>query len=136
MSRICITQIGSYCQPMKPIKSFFSKIRYKLFVLIIEWEIYHRIFPHLQKNKKCQYPFNSDCELLKATVQHSLEADYFIKTISNRAEKMDRAYGEAFRYIMYRDISERMKMFEQLVKQRTYPPLWNPRSVRKTASPL
>ena len=99
-----MVQIGSYCQPMKPIKSFFAKLHYTLFVCFSEWEIYHRIFPHLLKKRKYKYPFDSDEELLKANIQASLDAERFIKTVGDRANKMYNAYGEAFKYIMYRDL--------------------------------
>lgn len=118
-----MVQIGSYCQPMKPIKSFFAKIRYKLFVCFIEWEIYHKIFPHLLKRKMCEYPFSSDEELSRVNTQGLLNIERFSKIIGGRAEKMDKAYGEAFQYIMYRDLNKRMVMFERLIKQQTYPPL-------------
>ena len=111
---------------MKSIKLFFVKIRYALFTRFVDWEIYHRIFPHLLKTQKYEYPFDSESAFLKASLQNSLDVESCIKAAESRIGKLDKAYREAFQYIMYRDLKQRIEMFERLAEQRINSPLWNP----------
>ena len=124
-----MVQIGSDCQPkmkpMNPLQSFFANIRLKLFVWRIDREIYDRIFLHLEKERDCGYPFNSDEELQKLCANRKFQHLPFVRDIELDITRMPKAYGEAFRYILYRDLegrskmpSERMKMFQMLAKRR------------------
>jgi hypothetical protein len=124
-----MVQIGSDRQPqmtlMKLIQLFFANIRRKFFVWRIDREIHDRIFPHLEKDRDYGYPFNSDEELQKFCADRKFLHLPFVRDIELDIARMPKAYGEAFRYILYRDLerrsnmpSERMKMYQVLAQRR------------------
>ena len=49
------------------------------------------------------------------------------------AGKMPKAYGDAFRYIAYRDLNERMKMYLEIAERRIQPETCDPRFVATRA---
>jgi hypothetical protein len=50
--------------------------------------------------------------------------------IERRAKLLPDTYGQAFRYIAYRDLNKRLKMYEEFVRERTWrkSPLTAPQS--------
>jgi len=97
---------------------FFAYIRQKLFKRQIEWEVYKRIFPHLKGEKKFRYPFNSDSKLCTCILHENLDAKLYLQLIEHEAKQMPKAYKEAFRYIMYRNLIVQMEMYLVLARQR------------------
>jgi len=55
-----MVQIGSDCQPMKSKKSFFTKLRSKLFDWLVEAEIYGGIFCHINQEHDEEYPHRGE----------------------------------------------------------------------------
>jgi hypothetical protein len=100
------------------IKTLVAALRQKLFVWIVEWEIYHLMFPHLEHEKDCGYPFRNDEEFHKRCVHAKLDAKLHLELIERQAQDMPKAYGEVFRYIAYRDLDRRMRMYLKLVQRR------------------
>jgi hypothetical protein len=98
------------------IASFFINIR-QLFVWRIEREIYYRIFPHLRRDRNHAYPFQSDDELRRLLEREHAQAHALLETISRDSAQMPKAYGMAFRYIMYRDFNQRLKQYETLMRR-------------------
>jgi hypothetical protein len=98
-----------------------ATLRQKWLMWKIEREIYGGIFPHLQKEKECGYSFQSDEELWREIHHGSLDAKLHLETIEQQADEMGKAYGEAFRYIMYRDLNRRMLTYAKLVQRRVPP---------------
>jgi hypothetical protein len=49
------------------------------------------------------------------------------------AAKLPKAYGDAFRYIAYRDLNERMKMYLEIAAERIQPKTCDPRFVARHA---
>jgi hypothetical protein len=140
LSRVCIVQIGSYCQPMNTITSFFKYIRYYWFVNCMEREIYNRIFPHLENERDYGYPFDSDEELSKFCQDSEIVAMPFIQDIERDIVRMPMAYGEAFRYILHRELKAcrnisraRMKMFRMLAHVYIEPETYDQRFVARRA---
>jgi len=100
------------------VKASITRIRETLFMWRLEWEIYHRIAPHIHQEKAYGYPFGSEQELRKNTIHGDMDAQLHLETVKRQADLMGQAYGEAFRYIMYRELNERMRMYLKLVQQR------------------
>jgi len=83
-------------------------------------EIKHRIFPQLCGGKNCGYPFKDSVEELeKLATFGALDAQLHLDIIERRAKELPDTFGQAFRYIAYRDINERLKMYEEFVRERT-----------------
>lgn len=136
-----MVQMGSDRQPMNPIKSFFSKIRCKLFVWCLEREIFNRIFPHLEHEADYGYPFHSDEDLQKFCQDGAIAALPFVQQIECDIRRMPKAYGEAFRYILYRELKvrkempkARVKMFQMLARRRIHQETCDPQFVARRAT--
>ena len=105
-------------KPMKQIKSFLTRIHRKFFAWRIECEIYNHIFPHLKKKSGRGYPFTTKAELWCNAYRAELDAKLCMEFLQE-AEAMEENYGQAFRYIMYRDLNARMKMYLDLMQKDT-----------------
>jgi hypothetical protein len=106
----------------------------------MEREIYNRIFPHLENEGDYGYPFNSREELRKLCHDSELESTPFVQEIETDIVRMPKAYGEAFRYILYRNLkthgtmpSAYMRMFRMLARRRVHPKTCDPRFVARHA---
>lgn len=103
------------------LKLFFANIRQKLVARRIHREIKHRIFPQLCGEKTGGYPFGDSAEELeKLATFGALDAQLHLDIIERRAEKLPETYRHAFRYIAYRDLNERMKLYEEFVLELTW----------------
>jgi hypothetical protein len=118
---------------MKPIKLFFVKISQMFFRWRANREIFHRIFPQLNQNAEHGYPFHSDEELEKLALYAELDAKLQLELIERRAERMPKAYGDAFRFIAYRDLNAQMKRYLEIAEERVQPKTYNPRFVATRA---
>ena len=122
---VCTVQIGSDCQPkpkmqlMKIIKSFFAKIRQQLLARRVHREIEHYIFPQLCGKKNRGYPFlDSEEKLEKLATFGALDVQLHLDIIERRAKELPDTYRQAFRFIAYRDLNKRLKMYEEFVRER------------------
>jgi len=111
---------------MNIIGRFFARIRQKLFAARVNREIFHKIFPHLRRDANHGYAFHSDAEFEKQCLFNELDAKLHVELVERRAARMPEAYGEAFRYIAYRDLNARMKMYLELAEQRIHPQTCDP----------
>jgi hypothetical protein len=102
-------------------KSLIATLRQKWLMWKMEREIYGRVFPHLEKQKDCGYPFQSDEEIQTLILHAKLDAQLHLETIERQADEMGKAYGEAFRFIMYRDLNRRTLAYAKLVQKRVPP---------------
>lgn len=102
-------------------KSFIASVRLKLLIRRMEREIYGGVFPHLEKQKDCGYSFHTDEDLQEIVLHARLDAQLHLETIERQADEMGKAYGKAFRYIMYRDLNRRILMYAKLVQRRVPP---------------
>ena len=103
------------------IKLFFSYVRLALFTWRLEWEIFQRIAPQIHQEKDCGYSFGSEEELLEAAASGELEARSRLQIIERQAGYMGKSYGEAFRYVMYRDLNSRLLLYVKLAQWRVPP---------------
>ena len=115
--RFAWCKIGSYCQPMNTIKSFFAKISQQFFRWRVNWEIFHRISPHLRNECNHGYSFRSKDEMVRLHVRGNLHAGLNLRLIERTAAKMPKFQGDALRYIAYRDLNERMEMYLALAEE-------------------
>ena len=106
----------------------------------MEREIYNRIFPHLENERDYGYPFESDEELHKLCQDHEIAAMPFVQDIERDLTRIPKAYGEAFRYILYRELKAcrtmsraRMKMFKMLVHVYIPPEAYDSRFIARRA---
>ena len=118
---------------MKPIKLFFAKIRRMYFNWRINREIFNRISPHLRNEGNYGYPFRSRDELVAAHIRGGLDAHVKFNMIEWTAAKMPRFQGDAFRYIAYRDLNERMKMYLEIATECVQPETCDPQFVATSA---
>ena len=114
---------------MNTIKLFFANIRRKFFNWRINREIFHRISPHLRNEGNHGYPFHSKDEMAEQHIHSGLNAHIKFDMIELTAAKMPRFQGDAFRYIAYRDLNDRMEMYLALAKESVQPDECDPRSV-------
>lgn len=101
---------------LNTIGSFLVNIR-QLFIWRIEHEIYYRIFPHLRKERDHGYPFQSHEELKKLLEREHTQASALLEAIRRDSAQMPKAYALAFRHIMYRDLNQRLKQYETLMRR-------------------
>jgi hypothetical protein len=105
---------------MKNIGTLSAKIRQQLLARRIHREIEQRIFPQLAGDMDCGYPFkNSDKKLECMALHGELDLKLQLDMIEHRAKQLPETYGKAFRYLMYRDLNERMGMYLEFVRERT-----------------
>ncbi len=118
---------------MKNIGKFVANIRQKLFSRRVNREIFDKIFPHLNGHANHGYPFDSEEEHEKACLYAELDAKLHVELIEKRAARLPEAYGKAFRYIAYRDLNERMKMYLEIAEEHIQPETCDPRLVARHA---
>jgi hypothetical protein len=106
---------------MKPIKLFFGKIRRMYFNWRVNREIFNRISPHLRDEGNYGYPFRSKDELVAAHICSGLDVQVKFSMIERIASDMPKFQGDALRYVVYRDLNERIKMYLELAAESARP---------------
>ena len=112
---------------------FVARIRRRLFELRVGWEICHKIFPHMNEEADHGYPFGSKDEKANSANRKRLAAESTLRLIEQTASKMGKAEGDAFRYIAYNDLNERMWMYLEFASQRVQPATCDPRDIATRA---
>src|ERR1039457_3787851 len=118
----------------KIIGKFFVNIRQKLLNQRVNREIFQKIFPHINKEADHGYPFGSKDEMVRLHIRSGLDAQMKFDMIERTAAKMPKAYGDAFRYIAYRDLNERMKMYLEIAAERIQSETCDSRFVARLAT--
>jgi len=90
---------------------FFERMRLINFAERLSDEIYYRIFPHLRNEADYGYPFAEDNELVAEMIREKTAFMHRLLSIERQAESMGKAYAESFRYVLYRDLNERLAMY-------------------------
>src|ERR1035437_4611293 len=106
---------------IKKLKLFLAKLRLKRFDRRVNREIFQQIFSHLNGEANHGYPFDSNDEMVRLHIRGNLTAQRNLDVIERTAAKMPKAYGDAFRYIAYRDLNERMKSYLKIAERRIQP---------------
>jgi hypothetical protein len=113
----------------KIIGKFFANIRQNFFNWRVNQEIFHQISPHLRKEANNGYPFESKDDMVKLHVRGNLHAGLNLHLIGHTAAKMPKFQGDAFRYIVYRDLNERLEMYLTLAEECIQPEKCDPQFV-------
>jgi hypothetical protein len=106
---------------MNIIKRFVSKIRQKFFEWRVNREILHRISPHIAGQGDFGYPFHSKNEMVELHIFTGLDVQCTLDKIELAAARMPKFQGDAFRYIAYRDLNERIGLYQAYAKQAMMP---------------
>lgn len=113
------------------LSSLFAFVRRKLFIWRVNTEIFERLFPHVHGEAAHGYPFRNRPELQKHTAQLGIPES--LARIEQYIQQMPAAYGESFRYLLYRDLYTRLTEWEALAQSRRQPTGYDPRSVARPA---
>ena len=113
--------------------SFITRMHQKFFDWSINREIFMRIFPHLQNESVQGYPFDSHAEIEEQTDE--LNAQRLLDEIEDHVRNMPKGYARAFRYILHRDLHERLCRYEKVARRRIQPKTCDPRYIATHASP-
>jgi hypothetical protein len=106
---------------MKHLKAILANPRMTIFATCVEWEIFHRIFPHLEHEEDHGYPFANDAEIDALTKLEELRQ--CLDLLDGQTRAMPKAYGKAFRYIMCHDLNRRLRRYANLAQWRIPPKL-------------
>lgn len=102
----------------KIIGQYIANIRQKFLVWCIRREIEQNIFSQLDQKKSCGYPFGSSPEELETlSLFGKADAQVELALIEKGIERMPKTFGNAFRFIMYRDLNARIKMYAQFARK-------------------
>jgi hypothetical protein len=115
-------------------KKLIANIRRKQFNRRVNREIFDKIFPHLNGEANHGYPFKSDDKMVRLHIRNNLQAGLNLRRIGEVAAKMPKAYGDAFRYIAYRDLNEFMEKYLEIAEERIQPETCDPRFVATAAA--
>jgi len=111
--------------------SFFARMGRKFFNWRLNREIFHRIFPHVQRESNEGYPFGSYAEMNQQS--EIFDVQNILEGVERQIEQLPTAYGQCFRLVMRRDIHQRLKMYAEVAKRRTPPETIDPRFVVRHA---
>jgi hypothetical protein len=115
------------------IRMFFTEARQTLFESRLESEFYGKIAPHIHKEKDYGYPFDSLKGLAKTGSQCSSDLRSCLAMLDKECQEMPEAYGLAFRYAAYRDLTRRLAVYRKFARRRIYPKTCDPRCIATLA---
>lgn len=118
---------------MKTIGKFVATIRQKLFAARFNWEIFHKIFPHLKGETDHGYPFDSEEKMCRLHIRGRLQTRLDLDMIERAASRMPKAYGDAFRYLVYRDLQQRLEKYMEVAEERIQSDACDPRFIARCA---
>jgi hypothetical protein len=117
--------------PRNKRESFFAHLRQKMFAKAVNWEIFQRLSPHRRREKNYGYSFVTREEMNAET--EALNVHGLLDRIEQQIKKMPEGYGASFRYIMHRDLQQRLKMYEEVARPRVKPDWIDPRLIATRA---
>lgn len=121
---------------MKTIGKFLASRRQRFLARRVQREIYQQILPHLNGTADCGYPFSSHDELVRSHIRDNLRLGLNLRLLGRVGAKLPKAYGNAFRYIAYRDLNERMEMYIRFAEENASPETCDPQFVATRLEPL
>jgi len=95
------------------IGKFFAHLRFKLFTFRRDREV-HQIFAQLNGRQNSGFPFTTKDQMNLQTNARDLRA--LLDLIESQAPEMGAAYGDAFCYLMRRDLHERLELYARHVQ--------------------
>lgn len=115
------------------LQSFVAKLRHRKFCERVEREILMDIFTQIQGEADRGYPFNNAEELRDHNARIGGDAKKHFAMLEDQFAQLPEAYGQAFRYIVYRDLDARMQQYLELARRRVQPETCDPRFVATAA---
>jgi len=115
------------------IKLFFARLRQLLFERRLNTEIFKRIFPHINQEQGCGYAFMSKLDFQKTLLREGQRTHEALDELERTTEAMPEAYGQALRFIFYRDLQARLAMYQRLAKREVQPKHYDLRSIATRA---
>jgi hypothetical protein len=109
--------------------SFFARLRRWLFKSHVEQEIYGRICPHLRREKNSDYSFTTIDDMNRETA--SFEVQELQELVEGKIRNMPKTYAAAFRYVMQRDLRDRLRMYDGLARLHVKPAFVDPRHISR-----
>jgi hypothetical protein len=109
------------------IKSFLEEIRFALFEVRIDREIYNHLFPHLQLEADHGYPFHSHEEMEALCKDPAIVSLPFVQEIEKDICRMPEGCQKCFRYILHRELakgpmkSKRMRWYRMVARKNVEP---------------
>ena len=82
----------------------------------IEQEINLRLLPHIHGEANHEYPFQDATGLARAAVHGALDVELELQVLKREAKSMGKEFGDAFRYLVYLDLKQRLAMFRQFIE--------------------
>ncbi len=104
---------------MNPLLSFLANLQYKFLKWRVNREIYNRIMAHNRGNDCHDYPFMDREQMLKLT--EMLDVQALLDDTEACIAQMPTGYGQAFRYIMHRNLCQQLLRYHQLAKWQARP---------------
>jgi hypothetical protein len=85
----------------------------------IQKEIRRKFFPHLRQEPDDRDPFQlkNDVELTRGWLHATLDIRADLDNIQTTASGIPKPYDDIFCYIAYRDLRDRMKMYQELAEK-------------------
>jgi len=77
----------------------------------------HQIFAHINGRKTHGFPFSNRAQMNQQTEAYARNVRAMLDLIDGQAPEMGAAYGDAFRYLMHRDIYARLEMYAKKAQQ-------------------
>jgi hypothetical protein len=119
------------------IKSFLKEIRFALFEVCIDREIYNHLFSHLTLEADHGYPFHSNKEMEALCKEPTITSLPFVREIEKDICRMPNGYQKCFRYILHRELGKgpmkekRMRWYRMMARKNVYPEHCDPRFVAR-----
>ena len=76
---------------LKEVRLFIANLRTRLFEEVLEWEIYHKIFPHVRNEVDNGYPFKTRAELVHQNAQSPFTICEQLREFEDIAARMPEA---------------------------------------------
>lgn len=115
------------------VRSFIARLADRYLNWRLEREIYRQIAPHIHQERDLGYAFRDPQGLWQAAHHGNLDAVLQVERVEREADRMGKAYGDAFRYLMYRDLNHRLARYRRLMQRRFQTQTCDPRVVATRA---
>lgn len=114
-------------------QAILSRLRQRLFDWLINREIFLKILPHRNREADHGYPFTTDAEMARRRAEENRNLQAASNRLEQLIQQMPKAYGEAFSYIVCRDLRRQLESYVAVAERRVQPETYDPREVARRA---
>ena len=118
---------------MNTIKLFFAKIRQRFFNWRVKREMSKRISQPLRNEGSHGHPSRSEDGMARLSIRAQLHARLNLRVIARTTAKLPKNQADAFCYIAYRDLNERIEMYIALAEGCNQSEAYEPQFTATTA---